>query len=529
MGANLKFSVAAEGVSEQDNAIIGHVLCTSDLLPAPHWTEHALSMKLNTMKSKILLGVLAGFGISAAHALELGQLTFKSCEIGKGLSLTKAECSYLSVPQNYAAPDGVKLKVHIALIASSARKPQADPAVYLAGGPGQSASESFGQIAPGFREILKTRHLLLIDQRGTGLSHALKCKMPEDVLLVTPDEATVRAMVRDCLTAQDLDPQFFTTTDATKDLESLRVAIAAPQLNLVGFSYGTRVAQQFAMHYPNSTRSLILDGVAPNQLILGSEHAQALDEALAKQFARCAADKACFARFGDPAQTLKQLVADLTANPREIEISDPLTGKPSKLPLGIGALQGMARFYAYASETAALVPLLMDEAKQGRPQLMLAQSEMAGKNLGDAMSHGMQLSVLCSEDNEFLKADLSNKDRLLGNEMQEMLKLQCQEWPKGGRPKDFFEPLTGNIPTLLISGEFDPVTPARYGDLVLKGLSNAQHIIVPAQGHINLGRGCIPKLAGEFMVGLTPKLLKTECVQKISPAPFFLELTGPAP
>ncbi len=481
------------------------------------------------MKTKILLGVIAGFSISAAQALELGQLSFKSCEIGKGLSLIKAECSYLSVPQNYAEPAGRVLKLHVALIASSARKPQLDPAVYLAGGPGQSASESFGQIAGGFREILKTRHVLLIDQRGTGLSHALKCKMPDEVMLVTPDEATMRKMVRDCLSAQDVDPRFFTTTDATKDLESLRVAIGAPQLNLVGFSYGTRVAQQFAMHYPKSTRSLILDGVAPNPLILGSEHAQALDEALAKQFARCATDIACFERFGDPAKTLAELVADLTANPREVEISDPLTGKLSKLPLGIGALQGMARFYAYGSEMSALVPLLMDEAKHGRPQAMLAQSEMVGQDLGDAMSHGMQLSVMCSEDNEFLKPDPSNAKHLLGNEMQEMLHVQCQEWPKGARPKDFFEPLTGAVPTLLISGEFDPVTPARYGDVVLKGLSNAQHIVVPAQGHINLGRGCIPKLAAEFMTALTPKKLDTECVKKIQPAPFFLEFTGPAP
>ena len=486
-------------------------------------------MKLNTMKTNILFSVIACLGISAAHALELGQLSFKSCEIGKGLNLMKAECSNLTVPQNYAEPDGVKLQLHVALIASSARKPQADPAVYLAGGPGQSASESFAQIAAGFQEIMKDRHVLLLDQRGTGLSHALKCTMPEEDYQEMPDDTMLRKLTRECLQAQNVDPQFFTTTDATKDLETLRVAIGAPQLNLIGFSYGTRVAQQFAMHYPKSTRSLILDGIAPNQLILGSDHAQALDEALAKQFARCAADKACFARFGDPAKTLNELIADLTANPREIEISNPLNGKPSKLPLGIGALQGMARFYAYSSETAALVPLLMDEAKHGRPQAMLAQSEMAGRNLTDAMSLGMQLSVMCSEDNEFLKFDASNQARLLGNQMQETLNVQCQEWPKGARPKDFFQPLTGDIPTLLVSGEFDPVTPARYGDTVLKGLSNAVHIVAPAQGHINLGRGCIPKLAGQFMADLAPKKLDTACVKKITPAPFFLEFTGPAP
>lgn len=464
-----------------------------------------------------------------AAALELGQLKFSSCEIGKGLSLSKAECAYLTVPQNFAEPNGRTIKLHIALIVANARVPAADPAVYLAGGPGQSASESYGQIANGFREILKTRHLLLIDQRGTGLSHALKCTLPEDVALEKPDPAASRALVQACLGEQDVDPRFFTTTDATHDLEALRVAIGAPKLNLIGFSYGTRVAQQFAMHFPGSTRSLILDGIAPNELILGSEHAAALDDALAKQFARCVGDKACFARFGDPALTLAQLYSDLKANPREVSMPDPLTGKTATFPLGIGALQSMARFYAYASETSALLPLLLDEAKQGRPQALVAQGEMAGKSIGDAMSYGMQLSVMCAEDAEFLKPNPSDANRLLGGEMEEMLRVQCQEWPKGARPKDFFQPLRSAVPTLLISGELDPVTPPRYGETVLKGLSNAVHIVAPAMGHVNLARGCIPKLAAKFLQDMQPKLLDTACVKEILPAPFFLEFTGPAP
>jgi pimeloyl-ACP methyl ester carboxylesterase len=482
-------------------------------------SDQMTPIKMTRIRLKLIHCVVCAAALLtslSAAALQLGQIKFSSCEIGKGLSLTKAECGYLTVPLNFAEASGRTIKLHVALIAANARKPEADPAVYLAGGPGQSASESYGQIASGFREILKTRH-------------ALKCKMPDDAALQTPDPAAARAMVQACLREQDVDPRFFTTTDATHDLEALRIAIDAPMLNLIGFSYGTRVAQQFAMHFPNSTRSLILDGIAPNELILGSEHAQALDEALAKQFARCAKDKVCSARFGDPAATLAQLYLDLKANPREISMPDPLSGKTTTFPLGLSALQGMARFYAYASETSALLPLLLDEAKQGRPQALVAQGQMAGQTIGDAMSYGMQLSVMCAEDAEFLRPNANDANRLLGNEMAEMLGTQCAEWPKGARPKDFFQPLKSTIPTLLISGELDPVTPPRYGEAVLKGLANAVHVVAPAMGHVNLSRGCIPKLAATFLQNMQPKLLDTDCVKDIMPAPFFLEFTGPAP
>jgi pimeloyl-ACP methyl ester carboxylesterase len=466
-----------------------------------------------------------------SSALTLGNVRFSSCEIGKGLSLTKAECARVPVPENYAEPAGKKLMLHVALIASGARNPPPDPVLFLAGGPGQASSDGFGQMAAGFREILKTRHLLLIDQRGTGLSHALNCELPEEVLngQTEPDANTFRALTKACLAKQDVNPAFFTTTVATKDLETLRLALAAPQLNLVGFSYGTRVAQQFAMHYPKSTRSLILDGVAPNTQILGSEHARNLDVALAQQFARCVADRECHAAFGNPAETLAAVRTDLLANPRAVAMNDPLTGKMRSVSLNVGALQGMARFYVYGSEMSALVPLLLNEAKLGRPQPMLAQSEMATKTIGDQMAQGMQLSVICSEDAAFLKPNPEDDKRLLGGDFVTMLLAQCQEWPKGERPADFFQALKSDIPTLIISGEYDPVTPARYGAEVLKSLSNAIHIVAPAQGHVNLARGCIPKLGGQFIESLKPKEIDTKCVAEIKPAPFFLEFTGPSP
>jgi pimeloyl-ACP methyl ester carboxylesterase len=496
-------------------------------------TFHAMKKTTRTFQSSTLaIFLLAGLCLgSPAFAIDLGQLQFKNCELGTGLTRTEAQCAYLDVPENRADPKKRMLKIHIALIASRSRKVEADPVVMLAGGPGQAASEGFGQISRGFDRILEKRHVLLIDQRGTGLSHKLDCDQETDPESDDAAMETLLAGVRQCAAelSKKADLRFYTTTDATLDLEDLRKAIGAPQLNLAGFSYGTRVAQQFAMHFPNSTRSLIIDGIAPNQLILGSEHAQNLEVSLAQHFNNCTSDPACKKRFGNPAETLAAVRAQLRLDERDVRINDPFTGKSKSVKLSHDSALGVLRFYAYNSQFAALIPLLLDEAKLGRIEPLLAQTQMSGEDLQSMISLGMHFSVTCAEDAEFLKISEADSETLLGNQLPSMLIEACKIWPKGGRAKDFFQPLKSAIPSLLISGEYDPVTPARYGEDVIKNLSNARHIVVSKQGHINLSAGCMPKIAARFLDTLKPADLKTKCVARIKPAPFFLEFTGPSP
>jgi pimeloyl-ACP methyl ester carboxylesterase len=485
---------------------------------------------------KNLLCAVALLALSGgACALDVGSVNFKSCEIGApGGALTKAECAYLGVPENPAEHSGKQIQIHLALIASSAKKPEADPVIFLAGGPGQAASESFANVERGFSEILKHRHVILYDQRGTGLSNALRCDDMDDAdspLLPTDAERvqSIQKATKACLQSLKADVRFYNTSSAITDLEAIRKALGAKQINLFGISYGTRMAQQYAMNYPSSTRSLIIDGVAPNEMILGADMARDLDDALAAQFAACRADKACFARFGDPAQTLAALRTQLGAEQRTLAIADPLTGKPIEVALAPSAIVLVARFSAYMSEMASMLPLWLDEAKNGRPQALLAQGKMSADGLNKMFSQGMYLSVICSEDAEFLKANASDANRLVGTAMADMMAVQCPLWPKGPRNKNFFTPLKTGLPVLLISGEWDPVTPARYGEQILKNLSNAVHIVAPRQGHGNLLRGCIPKLAGNFLTTLQPKMLDVSCVKKITGAPFFLDYTGPSP
>jgi pimeloyl-ACP methyl ester carboxylesterase len=496
------------------------------------------SARHDVVMKKIVIVMFLLTCITPAFCTDIGSLKFKNCEVGSGFAKTRAECALMEVPEDHGKP-GRTIKIHLTLIAATSRNAAPDPAIFLAGGPGQAASDSYGQIANAFRPLLEKRHLLLVDQRGTGLSHSLRCDSPDfDATQARSPEqnlALARVAAKACLAqvGKTAQPQFYTTTDATKDLELLRVALGAPQLNLIGFSYGTRVAQQFAMHFPKSTRSLILDGVAPNSLVLGSEHAKNLDEALEKLFKRCTKDELCVQRFGNPGQTLaslrEQYALAAASSDRQVTINDPLTGKPRSIPLNEDALRGVLRFYAYSSDFAALLPLLLDEASKGRPEALVAQSEMAGENLTRMMSYGMQLSVMCAEDAPLLRVNPDDDARLLGSVLTSTLLAQCEVWPKGARPTDFFEPLKSEVPALLISGALDPVTPPRYGDEVVKYLSNSKHIVVPAHGHINIQRGCLPKRVARFLDTLQPRQLKVECVDKIKPSPFFFEMTGPSP
>ena len=165
-----------------------------------------------------------------------------------------------------------------------------------------------------FRGVLRDRHVVLVDQRGTGGSNPLACRESDGVEAANDeagefDRETAQAAARQCLDGLEADARFYTTSEAVLDLEDVRAAIGADAINLVGISYGTRVAQEYLRRYPARTRTVVLDGVVPPPLVLGAEHARNLDAALALQFARCEADARCSQQFGSPKERLDELLA----------------------------------------------------------------------------------------------------------------------------------------------------------------------------------------------------------------------------
>ena len=470
--------------------------------------------------------------------LRIGSLTFTSCAIGSARTVVmKAYCTEFSVPENHAAPDGRRIRLKVAVVKSAAAQANADIVTFLDGGPGGAATEDFPALAAAFEPLLKRHHVLLVDQRGTGGSHQLDCptlrnqRMEQLTLdLESANEPRFDQALRECLTeiTQQSDPAYYATRDAVADLEQLRQALGAPQLNLVGVSYGTRVAQQYAGQYPQAVRSMVLDSVVPNALVLGQDHARNLETALQTQFARCVANTECQQRFGDPYVTLHKLRKRLT-NPVNVELLHPYSNEPSQRQLTQERLITLVRLYAYNPASSALLPLVLDEAWQGRYAPLLAQEQMLTTSVSEQLTAGMSLSVSCTEDADLLQTDAADSDTLLGNSLIDYMHKACALWPHHSMPASFHDALTSDIPTLLLAGENDPVTPPHYAQEVTQTLSHARILTAPEQGHAVLAVRCMPELVGQFVENLAPETLNADCLQLLHAPPAFLNYNGAAP
>lgn len=458
--------------------------------------------------------------------LRYGAITFKPCALSqKRIAAVEAQCATFAVPENHDAPNGRKIELSMALIPASGQAAP-DPIVFLAGGPGQSILEAYPMLHAGVRDARLNRNVLLIDARGTGRSHPLQCNEMDrlqDAPSLWRDRDAIRGMAASCRDrlSKTSDLRFYGTGDHIRDLDAVRAALGVERFNLVGISYGTRVAQQFAARYPTHTRTVTLDSIAPNTLVLGQEHARNLDDALKRQFARCAADAACKRNLGDPAVTLASVRQRLQAGGlAPIRFRDPKTGDWREETPSFGHLSALLRLYAYQPASASMLPLLLRDAEQGRYEPLLAQANAIGSDMNDAIMMGMHLSVSCTEDTE-IRVDPKDADTIMGTDLVEFLLAQCEAWPKGKRDPNFRKPLSGDVPVLAVSGEFDPVTPSRYGDEVVKTLPKGRHLILPGQGHSVLTVGCMPKLFARFLETADAKSLDAACLKRLKPNPPF--------
>jgi len=407
---------------------------------------------------------------------------------------------------------------------------------FLDGGPGGAATEDYPEIAPALEAVLQRRDLLVVDQRGTGGSNALACPTsnaaaPDSITGEPHDNASVQRLLQQCLAAvrSHAAPEHYTTTDAIRDLEAIRVALGAPQLDLLGMSYGTRVAQQYAARYPHSVRSIVLDSVVPNSLALGSEHARNLEQVLRSLFARCSADEHCKQSFGDSYATLYRVRERLRAQPQALSLRDPSTFEPLHLNFSAADLATIVRINTYSPLTAALLPLTLHEADQGNYTPLAGQKKLITDDLGSHIDNGMELSVICAEDADLLSARPEDAATLLGNDQIARIQAACAVWPRGYRPAQFHQPLASALPVLLLAGERDPVTPPAYAEQMLATLPNARVLLAPGQGHGVIGAGCMPRLVVEFIQELKPRALDDRCLLQLGDIPAFIDFNGAWP
>ncbi len=461
-----------------------------------------------------------------AGALERGEIVLEACHLDAPGAPFRREafCATTEVPEDHAAPEGRRIAARIAVLPAIRRDQQPDPLVLLAGGPGQAATEAFLRLLPFLDRVRRERDLVLIDQRGTGRLSTLACDADAAYELAPEDFERV---LGECLEQieDSADPSLYTTAASVRDLEVVLERLGYASVNLYGVSYGTRLAQLYTRHHPERVRSQVLDGVVPLDLVLGQSNGPDAQRALDLLFDRCDADRRCRAELPDLRRRLEAFLEQLERRPLAVSVSHPRTGEPVELELSRSVAAQILRFLIYSPETAAVLPLLIDRATAGDLSHFAAQWLMVADGL-TSINPAMSRSVSCSEDAPFFDPQATNPG-FLRDDIPQQLASACAVWPHQPVPAAEKEPFAGAVPTLLLSGANDPVTPPAYGEQVLANLDNGRHVVVPGMGHNVLGRGCVRRLMADFVAAPDPRAVDDACVAGIEPLGIFLSFTGP--
>ena len=492
--------------------------------------------RFRTLPTLSLLYGLAAFvaGVQAASADNPAALQFRECQIGaKGAAQhLQARCATLEVPEDPAHPQGKHIGLHLALLKARASEPKADAMFFIAGGPGQASTEAFLEESPAFDRMRSEHDIVLVDQRGTGGSNRMDCPTP--TADTQPSDAAIVAAANACLKQLPGNPRFYTTTVAVQDLDAVRVALGYQSVDLYGISYGTRVALQYLRAYPDSVRSVILDGVVPADLSLGPGVSLDAQRALGLIFTRCDQDSACHKAFPDLAANFASLQKNLQGHAVSVSLRDPLIGTPRTETLTWEKVAGTVRLMSYQSETASLLPLLIRQAAVEHDYApLMGTALLITDQVQEDFAQGMGAAVLCTEDAPFLTEDPAQiqalHDTYLGASTMDVLVKSCRVWPKGVMDPAFKQPVKSAKPVLLLSGEDDPITPPANAERTAKTLRNSLSLITPGQGHGNIFRGCMPRIAADFVDTGTVKGLDTACIKDMKPFPFFINFSGPKP
>jgi pimeloyl-ACP methyl ester carboxylesterase len=479
----------------------------------------------------LLLPVLAWstFGLAATdRAAAPRKIDLKRCHLKDFPE--EVLCGTFRVPENRAAGTGRMIDLQVAVLPALRPETAPDPLFILAGGPGQGA-RGYGALVPAaFKDVRRDRDIVLVDIRGTGGSNPLACDFGDSLEFLGREGAAIDPTP--CLKRLKGDPRFYTTEPIVDDLDDVRAALGYERINLWGGSYGTRTALVYARRHAGSVRSIVLDGAAPFEIALPLYNAWGAQRAMDRLLADCAAEPACKAAFPRLREELGAVLARFDQGPAQASLRHPRTGQPADFSISRSDFSSGLRGMLYVPTHASLIPHVIHAAAQGDLSPFAALSLETASWSTETMSLGLTLSVLCSEDVPRItdeQAEREIRGTFLGRSEIDTWRQMCAQWPRGPLPADVDRVRPMQIPTLILSGDLDPVTPPRWGEVMKAHFPGASHIVVPGTGHNTSTTGCVPDLIAEFVEKGSADGLDASCVKKVRRPPFVIDPSGTAP
>jgi pimeloyl-ACP methyl ester carboxylesterase len=456
----------------------------------------------------------------------------------------RVDCGLVVLPERRGdSPEGL-VRLAVSVYRTYNQDP-APPLIYLSGGPGAPAVEGMIEGYDGFiAPLLDERDVIIFDQRGTGLSEpALTC--PEYINAIRADlkkplseeeaaDAYADAFARcsERLTHRGIDLAAYTSAANATDVKELIELLGYDQAVLYGASYGTRLGLTILRDHPEIVHSVVLDAVEPIEVNVYHQQAAVTDRLLNKLFDGCRTDPTCNRAHPDLEAKYYELVARLNEEPVEIWTKS-LGNEMHRVQLDGTWLTTAVFFSAYSSEMIRYIPRMVDDTYQGDYDLL---TWMLGAAVGTKtdMSLGMTLSINCHEETfgttvDALAAEFSQYPHIEGFAHQsvfggpENLFAICQDWGAAPFVPREAEPVTSDVPALVMVGTYDPITPPAYAEQVAAQLSNVYFYQFPGHGHgVGLGQSpCAVNIMRAFLDDPTVAP-DTSCLAQVN-GPDFVE------
>ncbi len=411
---------------------------------------------------------------------------------------TNMECGYLTVPEEWDNPSGPTIRLAVVILKAQSENPAPDPLVMMQGGPGGSTIDLYTQVLPVTGRLWADRDIILFDQRGTLLSEpALTCPEYMDMAIETLDDDltdeqirdlinTVMTECRDRLVEEGVNLSAFDSRENAADVPALVRALGYEEYNLYGVSYGTLLAQHVMRFNPEGLRTVILDSVVPPGVDWFVRAPQTQNRSYEELFAACAADTDCNEAYPNLREVLYETVDRLNAEPAYVSLTDAETGLTHRALLDGDTVLSAVFQMMYSTDLLPMVPSIIYDARANRFDVLTRILSLLV--FDRTMSYGMYYSVNCSEDGDVEESDLDlsglpeqvaalNDDSVAG-----FLEV-CDIWDVEALDSVIDAPVQSDVPTLLLSGHFDPITPPEYAEIAAETLPNSYNVVFPWGGH----------------------------------------------
>jgi pimeloyl-ACP methyl ester carboxylesterase len=449
-----------------------------------------------------------------------GRVSLNPC----GSNDSQGLCGTLDVYENRATQLGRKIPLHVLILPALTEKPAADPVFGFAGGPGQSAAETF-PLVTAMVALRQTHDLVLIDQRGTGQSNPLPCPVDENnaQLFLNGSGASAVKDLPGCRKELETraDLAQYTTSNSADDVEDVREALGYDKIDVLGGSYGTLAALVYVRRHGEHVRSMVLEGVVPPDYRLPLPFAKTIQSSLDHLFANCAADPGCHKDFPNLKAEFETVVKRLDAQPATFQL-DSGPNKGQTVTLSRGAFVSALRPLLYQPGIVSQLPYIIHRAFENDLNPFATVAVAMRQAVSQAVARGMAYSVGCSESIPFIsEADIERETggTYLGDFDVRTYQRNCATWPHANVGKEFLAEVRSEVPALLITGAEDPATPPSMAEHAAVGLSHNRIVAIPHGTHLTASP-CIDKMIVQFINQGSTFGIDTACVNEIHNLPF---------